>query len=118
MQCFYYLLPRGSDRHNTNSQDPDPKVSELSRVLTSIDEAMTSSLQPRKSKVSVMLGNHIFDHHLDKIHNNFIDIFIENSARVNKKIQKVAFRESRTGTELLNRKHERGKECEFVLFVR
>lgn len=67
VQCFYYLLPRGNDRHNTNSQDPDPKVSELSRVLTSIDEAMTSSLQPRKSKVSVMLG--IFDHHLDKIHN-------------------------------------------------
>uniref|UniRef100_A0A1B6IHW9 Exocyst complex component Sec8 n=1 Tax=Homalodisca liturata TaxID=320908 RepID=A0A1B6IHW9_9HEMI len=50
VQCFYYLLPRGSSRFNTNSQDPDPKVMELSRVLTSIDEAMTSSLQPRKSK--------------------------------------------------------------------
>lgn len=90
MQCFYYLLPRGNDRHNTNSQDPDPKVSELSRVLTSIDEAMTSSLQPRKSKVSFMLGTYLITI-LTKYTIHFIDIFIENSACVNKKNTESGF---------------------------
>lgn len=52
VQCFYYLLPRGTgDRFNNNSSEPDPKVLDLSRVLSTIDEAMASSLQPRKSKV-------------------------------------------------------------------
>jgi len=50
VQCFYYLLPRAMERFSTHSQDPDPRVIELSRVLASVDEAMTSSLQPRKSK--------------------------------------------------------------------
>lgn len=54
MQCFYYLLPHGGGPGTITcggSQDPDPKVLELSRVLASIDEAMASSLQARKSKV-------------------------------------------------------------------
>jgi hypothetical protein len=36
-----------------DSQEPDPKVLELSRVLISVDEAMNSSLQPRKLKVFI-----------------------------------------------------------------
>lgn len=32
-------------------EEPDPKVQELSRVLMNVDEAMVSSLQPRKTKV-------------------------------------------------------------------
>uniref|UniRef100_A0A1B6EHB1 Exocyst complex component Sec8 n=3 Tax=Clastoptera arizonana TaxID=38151 RepID=A0A1B6EHB1_9HEMI len=51
VQCFYYLLPRGTgDRFVNNSPEPDPKVLDLSRVLSAIDEAMAASLQPRKSK--------------------------------------------------------------------
>ncbi|XP_075221866.1 exocyst complex component secretory 8 [Lycorma delicatula] len=53
VQCFYYLLPHGGGPGTVtcgSSQDPDPKVLELSRVLASIDEAMASSLQARKSK--------------------------------------------------------------------
>nr|CAD7403523.1 unnamed protein product [Timema cristinae] len=38
------------NRAGVDSQEPDPKVLELSRVLISIDEAMNSSLQLRKSK--------------------------------------------------------------------
>ena len=55
VQCFHYLLPRVNNYNRLvvggDSQEPDPKVLELSRVLISIDEAMNSSLQPRKSKV-------------------------------------------------------------------
>ncbi|XP_069698515.1 exocyst complex component 4 isoform X1 [Periplaneta americana] len=54
VQCFHYLLPRANNYNRlvvgVDSQEPDPKVQELSRVLISIDEAMNSSLQPRKSK--------------------------------------------------------------------
>ncbi|KAJ9597949.1 hypothetical protein L9F63_011188 [Diploptera punctata] len=54
VQCFHYLLPRVNNYNRLvvggDSQEPDPKVLELSRVLISIDEAMNSSLQPRKSK--------------------------------------------------------------------
>ncbi|XP_063222641.1 exocyst complex component 4 [Bacillus rossius redtenbacheri] len=56
VQCFHYLLPR-PDSYNRfvgggglSSQEPDPRVLELSRVLVVIDEAMNSSLQVRKSK--------------------------------------------------------------------
>nr|CAD7203089.1 unnamed protein product [Timema douglasi] len=55
VQCFHYLLPRPNTYNRfagagVDSQEPDPKVLELSRVLISIDEAMNSSLQLRKSK--------------------------------------------------------------------
>ncbi|KAK7863550.1 hypothetical protein R5R35_011175 [Gryllus longicercus] len=55
VQCFHYLLPRTNNLGRfagsvIDSQEPDPKVLELSRVLVGIDEAMNSSLQLRKSK--------------------------------------------------------------------
>ncbi|XP_039281822.1 exocyst complex component 4 [Nilaparvata lugens] len=62
VQCFYYLLPMGGGGGSggvvlgggvgggVTSQDADPMVLELSRVLCTIDEAMASSLQARKSK--------------------------------------------------------------------
>lgn len=54
VQCFHYLLPHANNYNclvgGVDSQEPDPKVLELSRVLISIDEAMNSSLQPRKLK--------------------------------------------------------------------
>lgn len=61
MQCFHYLLPRANNYNclvgGVDSQEPDPKVLELSRVLISIDEAMNSSLQPRKLKVCILSLN-------------------------------------------------------------
>nr|CAD7589281.1 unnamed protein product [Timema genevievae] len=64
VQCFHYLLPRPNTYNRfagagVDSQEPDPKVLELSRVLISIDEAMNSSLQLRKSKVKEGFGNRI-----------------------------------------------------------
>ncbi|CAH1408099.1 unnamed protein product [Nezara viridula] len=52
VQCFHYLLPRGfvSGKTKDNSHDPDPRVLDLSRVLVSVDEALSPSLQPRKCK--------------------------------------------------------------------
>jgi hypothetical protein len=58
VQCFHYLLPHANNYNclvgGVDSQEPDPKVLELSRVLISIDEAMNSSLQPRKLKVCIL----------------------------------------------------------------
>ncbi|KAF7281690.1 hypothetical protein GWI33_004410 [Rhynchophorus ferrugineus] len=48
VQCFHYLLAQ--THHNKETHEPDPKVLELSRVLANVDEAMTSSLHPRKCK--------------------------------------------------------------------
>ncbi|KAB0800327.1 hypothetical protein PPYR_06067 [Photinus pyralis] len=48
VQCFHYLLAQSE--YNKETHEPDPKVLELSRVLANVDEAMTSSLQPRKCK--------------------------------------------------------------------
>ncbi|ENN82092.1 hypothetical protein YQE_01525, partial [Dendroctonus ponderosae] len=48
VQCFHYLLAQA--HYNKDSHEPDPKVSELSKVLANVDEAMTSSLHPRKCK--------------------------------------------------------------------
>ncbi|GJQ74842.1 hypothetical protein Trydic_g21678 [Trypoxylus dichotomus] len=48
VQCFHYLL--AVDDYNKQTHEPDPKVLELSKVLACVDEAMTSSLQPRKCK--------------------------------------------------------------------
>ncbi|KAK9744568.1 hypothetical protein QE152_g7591 [Popillia japonica] len=48
VQCFHYLL--AVDDYNKQTHEPDPKVLELSKVLANVDEAMTSSLHPRKCK--------------------------------------------------------------------
>ncbi|XP_025829668.1 exocyst complex component 4 isoform X3 [Agrilus planipennis] len=48
VQCFHYLLAQSD--YNAETHEPDPKVLELSRVLANVDEAMTSSLHPRKCK--------------------------------------------------------------------
>ncbi|KAJ8933686.1 hypothetical protein NQ318_008404, partial [Aromia moschata] len=48
VQCFHYLLAQ--THYNKETHEPDPKVLELSRVLANVDEAMTSSLHPRKCK--------------------------------------------------------------------
>lgn len=52
VQCFHYLIPRGNQtsKQKGMSQDPDPRVLDLSRVLVSIDEALSSSLHTRKTK--------------------------------------------------------------------
>lgn len=51
VQCFHYL--HAQSYLNKETHEPDPKVLELSRVLASVDEAMTSSLHPRKCKVKI-----------------------------------------------------------------
>lgn len=56
MQCFHYLLAQ--THYNKETHEPDPKVLELSRVLANVDEAMTSSLHPRKCKVSTYLQHY------------------------------------------------------------
>ncbi|XP_074041952.1 exocyst complex component secretory 8 [Leptinotarsa decemlineata] len=48
VQCFHYLLTQTQSKKETH--EPDPKVLELNRVLASVDEAITSSLHPRKCK--------------------------------------------------------------------
>ncbi|XP_022913128.1 exocyst complex component 4 [Onthophagus taurus] len=48
VQCFHYLL--AVNDFNKETHEPDPKVLELSKVLSNVDEAMTSSLHPRKCK--------------------------------------------------------------------
>lgn len=52
VQCFHYLLPRGfvTGKMREVSHDPDPRVLDLSRVLVSVDEALSPSLQQRKAK--------------------------------------------------------------------
>ncbi|XP_073999429.1 exocyst complex component secretory 8 [Rhodnius prolixus] len=52
VQCFHYLMPRGNQisKQKGMSQDPDPRVLDLSRVLVSLDEVLSSSLQTRKTK--------------------------------------------------------------------
>lgn len=55
VQCFHYLLPKVKDYGRLadcgmDSQEPDPKVLELTRALTGCDEALTSILQPLKCK--------------------------------------------------------------------
>lgn len=53
VQCFHYLLAHSE--YNRETQEPDPKVLELSRVLTNVDEVMSSCLHPRKCKVYEVL---------------------------------------------------------------
>lgn len=60
MQCFHYLLPRGTAGRTANggmdSDDLDPRVLQLSRAVTSIDEALSSALQHSKAKVCFFLA--------------------------------------------------------------
>lgn len=49
VQCFHYLLP-AMGKSKDNSHDLDPRVLDLSRVLVSVDEALSPSLQQRKGK--------------------------------------------------------------------
>lgn len=60
VQCFHYLLPKVKDYGRLadcglDSQEPDPKVLELTRALTGCDEALTTILQPLKCKVSFVI---------------------------------------------------------------
>lgn len=62
VQCFHYLLTQSDSSNNSNknndlmtsrsaiSQEPDLKVQQLTKILTIMDEAMNSSLQPHKCK--------------------------------------------------------------------
>ncbi|KAG5886302.1 hypothetical protein JTB14_035715 [Gonioctena quinquepunctata] len=54
VQCFHYLL--NQTQHNKETQEPDPKVLELNRVLATVDEAIISSLHPRKCKVNNLIN--------------------------------------------------------------
>lgn len=54
VQCFHYLHPRGEYDHLCSKiKDPeeaDPRVEDLSRVLQQIDEALQTTLHPKKTK--------------------------------------------------------------------
>lgn len=58
VQCFHYLRSSPSDRYKANnpnkndSLEPDAKVLKLTKVLSDMDEALSSTLHPRKTKVS------------------------------------------------------------------
>lgn len=57
VQCFHYLRltpqvkRKNSDLNNkTDSLEPDPRVIKLTKVLSDMDEALSSTLHPRKGK--------------------------------------------------------------------
>ncbi|XP_070492130.1 exocyst complex component 4 [Chironomus tepperi] len=56
VQCFHYLRSNSSDKfkdNNPNKNDtlePDTKVLKLTKVLSDLDEAFSSTLHPRKTK--------------------------------------------------------------------
>ncbi|OXU21806.1 hypothetical protein TSAR_005060 [Trichomalopsis sarcophagae] len=56
VQCFFYLHPRSESSLLTgiggvkDPEEADPRVEELSRVLQHIDEALQSTLHPKKTK--------------------------------------------------------------------
>lgn len=58
VQCFHYLRLNSKDRKKGSGEllnkgdtlEPDAKVSKLAKVLTDMDEALTSTLHPRKAK--------------------------------------------------------------------
>uniref|UniRef100_A0A182QEV9 Exocyst complex component Sec8 n=1 Tax=Anopheles farauti TaxID=69004 RepID=A0A182QEV9_9DIPT len=56
VQCFHYLRSSPSDRYKANnpnkndSLEPDAKVLKLTKVLSDMDEALSSTLHPRKTK--------------------------------------------------------------------
>ncbi len=58
VQCFHYLRSNPSDKFKDNnpnkndSLEPDSKVLKLTKILSDIDEALSSTLSSRKTKVS------------------------------------------------------------------
>ncbi|EAT42267.1 AAEL006185-PA [Aedes aegypti] len=56
VQCFHYLKSNPSDKFKPNnpnkndSLEPDAKVLKLTKVLSDMDEALSSTLHPRKTK--------------------------------------------------------------------
>uniref|UniRef100_A0A182NRV9 Exocyst complex component Sec8 n=1 Tax=Anopheles dirus TaxID=7168 RepID=A0A182NRV9_9DIPT len=56
VQCFHYLRSSPSDRYKANnpnkndSLEPDAKVLKLTKVLSDMDEALSSTLHPRKTR--------------------------------------------------------------------
>lgn len=58
VQCFHYLKSNPSDKFKPNnpnkndSLEPDAKVLKLTKVLSDMDEALSSTLHPRKTKVN------------------------------------------------------------------
>lgn len=54
VQCFHYLVDK--QKHSmshikVDTLEPDAKVLKLTKVLSEMDEALTSTLHPRKTKV-------------------------------------------------------------------
>lgn len=62
VQCFHYLRGSNSkERSNSfmsskdaDSLEPDASVQKLTKVLSEMDEAFTSALHPRKTRVSIV----------------------------------------------------------------
>ena len=58
VQCFHYLRSNSSDKYKNNNPnkndtlEPDTKVLKLTKVLSDLDEAFSSTLHARKTKVS------------------------------------------------------------------
>lgn len=62
VQCFHYLRPSSKgtrqprldiiDLDHADSLEPDARVLKLTKVLSDMDEALSSTLHPRKTKVS------------------------------------------------------------------
>ncbi|CRK99367.1 CLUMA_CG012653, isoform A [Clunio marinus] len=56
VQCFHYLRSNSSDKYKENNPnkndtlEPDTKVLKLTKVLSDLDEAFSSTLHPRKTK--------------------------------------------------------------------
>lgn len=64
VQCFHYLRSNTKgkekgrdlfDLDRTDSLEPDAKVLKLTKVLSDMDEALSSTLHPRKTKVKIPL---------------------------------------------------------------
>lgn len=66
VQCFHYLRSNPSDKfkdsnpNKNDSLEPDTKVLKLTKVLSDLDEAFSSTLHPRKTKVSDKVFKAIF----------------------------------------------------------
>lgn len=68
VQCFHYLRSNPSDKFKNNnpnkndSLEPDTKVLKLTKVLSDLDEAFSSTLHPRKTKVGywLIVKNHCY----------------------------------------------------------
>lgn len=58
VQCFHYLRTKTKPRGNSfidkeDSSEPDAQVLKLTKVLQEMDDAFSSTLHPRKTRVSV-----------------------------------------------------------------